>query len=190
LYKTLVLSSLHAMALMTPRSARIIADGLTWARVASAVPLTILALNHLVGWFSAVYVVAAFTDAFDGMFARNGTTVRYGGELDGLADVFFAIMTLLWIFLLIPGFYQHYWFPYLPAFAIIQGFLFYARINEPGLTLPHLEFGRFSVFLFNTLLPVLIVAGGFVYLVFTCSIAAKLQLVRHVAGRQQIVDVH
>jgi hypothetical protein len=100
LYKTLVLSSLHAMALMTPRSARISADGLTWARVASAVPLTILALNDLVGWFCAVYVVAAFTDTFAG-------DVRW-----------------------------------------------------------------------------------FVCLVFTCSIAAKLQLVHHVVGLQQTVDVH
>ena len=48
MYKTLVLSSLHAMALTTPRSARIIADGLTLATVASAVPLTILAPYDLV----------------------------------------------------------------------------------------------------------------------------------------------
>jgi phosphatidylglycerophosphate synthase len=180
------------MALITPRSARSIADGLTWARVASVVPLSILALNDLVGWFCAVYVVAAFTDAFDGMVARSATAAGYGADLDGLADVFFAIMTLIWIFVLIPGFYQEYWFPYIPAFVAVQGFLIHARVNEPGLSLPHLEFGRFAVFLFHTLLPVLIVAGNvpwFVYLVFACSIAAKLQLVRYVVGQQQPADV-
>lgn len=176
---------------MTRRTARKIADGLTWARVASVVPLTLLAVFDLTWWFFGVYVVAAFTDAFDGMFARNASRARYGAELDGRADVFFAIMTLLWIYMLIPGFYQHYGLPYLPAFVLLQGFLIYARIDEPGLVLPHLEFGRFAVFLFHTLLPVLIVAGDvpwFVYLVLFTSIVAKLQLARYVVNRRHAVD--
>jgi len=176
---------------MSPRTARRIADGLTWARVASAVPLTVLAYLNLHWWFCMVYVAAAFTDAFDGIFARHATAADYGSELDGRADVFFAVMTLFWVLMIIPGFYEHYWFPYLPAFIVIQGYLIYARIIEPGLTLPHLEFGRFAVFLFHTMLPVLIIAGDvpwFVYLVFVTSIAAKLQLVRYVHARPQPVD--
>ena len=191
MYNTPLLRSLRAMVRMTPRTARRIADGLTWARVASAVPLTLLAAFDLTAWFVGCYVVAAFTDAFDGIFARSATGTESSAELDGRADVLFAFMTLVWIYMLIPGFYQDYGLPYVPLLVLLQGYLIVARFNEPGLILPHLEFGRFAVFLFSTLLPVLIVAGDvpwFVHLAFVTSIAAKLQLVRYVLTRSQQVD--
>jgi phosphatidylglycerophosphate synthase len=176
---------------MTPRTARRIADGLTWARVASAVPLTLLAAFDLTGWFFACYVAAAFTDAFDGIFARSATGTESSAELDGRADVLFAFMTLVWVYMLIPGFYQDYGIPYVPLLVVLQGYLIYARINDADLILPHLEFGRFAVFLFSTLLPVLIVAGDvawFVHLAFVTAITAKLQLVRHILSRSQQMD--
>ena len=135
-----------------------------------------------------VYIAAALTDAFDGIFARHAGKVRYGPEFDGLADVFFAVMTLVWIAFLLPDFFPQYWFPFLPAFVLTQGYLIIARIRQPELTLPHYEFGRFAVFLFNTLLPALIVVGAvswFVHLVFAVSIAAKLQLIWYLHVRHQ-----
>ncbi len=147
------------------------------------VPITALVLLDLRMWVLGVYVLAALTDAFDGMFARHASQVERRPDFDGLADVFFAIVTLLWIQLLFPAFFVEYWFPYLPLLIATQGYLLLVRRLRPEIVLPHFEFGRFAVFLFNTLLPVLLVVGvveWFVWLVFTVSIAAKLQLIWHV----------
>ncbi len=176
---------------MNKITARRVADSLTWARVVSSVPITILALLGLRWWVVAVYVAAALTDVFDGVYAQRATTAGYGADFDGRADVFFAVMTLIWILILIPNFYQVYWFPYLPAFVALQGYLIIARLREPVLVLPHLSFGRFAVGLFSTLLPVLIVFGDvpwFVTLVLLSSIAAKAQLAWYVVMQQRRID--
>lgn len=176
---------------MNKTTARRVADGLTWVRVLSSIPITVLALLGLRWWVFAVYVAAALTDAFDGVYAQRATTAGYGADFDSRADVFFGVMTLIWILILIPNFYQVYWFPYLPAFVVLQGYLVLVRVREPGLILPHLNFGRFAVGLFHTLLPVLIVVGDvpwFVYLVLVSSIAAKAQLAWYVVVRQRRID--
>lgn len=59
---------------ITPRR---VADSLTWARVVSSVPITILALLGLRWWVVAVYVAAALTDVFDGVYAQRATDVPW-----------------------------------------------------------------------------------------------------------------
>lgn len=160
--------------------ARKIADGLSWARIGSAVPITALAWYQLKWWVFVFYIAAAVTDLFDGMFARRATPPASDVDLDGLADLFLSVMTLLWLWMLIPGFFSKYWLPYLPVLILLELYIISARIRHADLRVPHLEYGRWAMALFFFLLPVLIVWGDvpwFVHLVFIAGTAGKIQLV-------------
>ena len=164
---------------MTPQTARKIADTLTWARVWGAVPATLLAWYGLQTWFVVVYVAMALTDLFDGMFARRATPAPPDRDFDGLADLLFSIMTLVWLWMLVPGFYARYMIVYLPVLIAIEIYHVSVRLRYPGLPVPHFEFGRRAMVLFCFLLPVLLVFGDqpiFVHLVFVIGTLSKLQL--------------
>jgi len=164
---------------MNKDTARKIADGLTWARIWSAVPITVLALYQLKWWVFALYIAAALTDLFDGIFARRASPPASDVDLDGLADLFLSVMTLLWLWLLIPGFFPKYWLPYLPVLVMLELYVISARIRYPDLHVPHLAYGRWAMALFFFLLPVLIVwhdVPWFVHLVFIAGTAGKIQL--------------
>ena len=164
---------------MNKITARKIADALTWSRVWSVVPITLLAWYGLKWWVFGIYIAAALTDFFDGLFARRAAPPATAADFDGLADLLFTVMTLLWLWLLIPGFFPKYWLPYFPLLVLLELYVISARIRYPQLTVPHLQVGRIAMTLFFLLLPVLIVRDDvpwFVHLVLIIGTAAKIQL--------------
>ncbi len=164
---------------MNKDTARKIADGLTWARIVSVVPITVLAWYELKWWVFGIYAAAALTDLLDGMFARRATPPAKDIDFDGLADLVLSVMTLLWLWMLIPGFVPKYWLPYLPLLVLLEVYMSSIRIRYPQLIIPHFEFGRNAMALFFLLLPVLIIWGDvtwFVHLVLVVGAASKMQL--------------
>jgi len=164
---------------MNEQTARTIADSLTWARILSVLPITILAWYDLKWWVLGLYIAAALTDLFDGIFARRAVPPANDVDLDGIADLILSIATLLWLWLLIPGFVQSYWLPYLPILVLLEIYMTMIRVRHPRFDVPHLLFGRFAMALFFSLLPVLIIWGDvpwFVHGVLSIGIVSKLQL--------------
>ena len=173
---------------MDKKTARRIADGLTWARVWSAIPITLAAWYGLGWWVFGLYIAAALTDLLDGFFGRRATPPEKDDDFDGKADIVFSIMTLVWIWMLIPGFFEKYWLPYLPLLLLIEIYLTTVRVREPDLPIPHFRFGRFAMALFCFLLPVLIIVQDspwFVHTVFAIGTLSKIQLVWHIANRDK-----
>ena len=128
-------------------------------------------------------------DFFDGVFARRAAPPATDLDFDGLADLLFTIMTVLWLWLLFPGFLAKYWLPYIPLVVLLEIYMTSARIRYPHVTVPHLEFGRKSMALFFFLLPVLIVWGDvpwFVHLVLIVGTASKIQLTWVIVGRVKL----
>jgi hypothetical protein len=142
---------------MDKKTARTVADGLTWSRILSAIPITIAASYGLTWWVFGLYIAAALTDLLDGVFGRRATPPQKDNDFDGKADVVFSIMTLVWIWMLIPGFFEKYWLPYLPMLLVIEIYLITIRVREPETPVPHFQFGRFAMALFCFLLPVLLI---------------------------------
>ncbi len=164
---------------MKRSTARTVADALTWSRIVSILPITIFAVLGLKWWVFVLYIAAAITDWFDGWFARRADPPKNNVDLDGLADLFFSFSTLLWFWLLIPGFVSKYWLPYLPIILALEVYMSYVRIWHKRYGVPHLPFGRFAMALFFLLLPVVIVWGDvswFVHAVLIVAVASKLQL--------------
>lgn len=165
---------------MNRKTARKIADALTWARIVSVVPITAAAWFGLKWWVFGLYIAAASTDLFDGMFARRADPPAKDVDLDGIADVILSFSTLLWLWLLVPGFVARYWLPYVPIFVLLEICISYVRVRHHRLGVPHLPFGRFAMALFFLLLPVLIVWGDrpwFVHGVLITGVVSKLQLI-------------
>lgn len=164
---------------MDKNTARTIADALTWARIVSVVPITVLAVYDLKWWVFALYITAALTDLLDGFFARRGAPAKSDFDLDGVADRILSFATILWLWLLVPGFLQKYWLPYVPIFVVLEIYVNFIRLRHRRFGIPHLKFGRIAMALFFALLPVLIVWGDqpwFVHSVLLVVIASELQL--------------
>ncbi len=164
---------------MNKTTARIVADSLTWARIVSVLPITIFALYNLKWWVLGLYIAAALTDLFDGMFARRATPAKTDVDLDGIADVILGFATLLWVWLLIPGFVQKYWLPYLPIIVLLEIYITMVRVRYQRFGISHLPLGRFAMAFFFCLLPALIVWGDspwFVHGVLILVVASQLQL--------------
>lgn len=173
---------------MDKKTARIVADGLTWSRILSAIPITIAASYGLTWWVFGLYIAAALTDLLDGVFGRRATPPQKDNDFDGKADIVFSIMTLVWIWMLIPGFFEKYWLPYLPMLLVIEIYLITIRVREPETPVPHFQFGRFAMALFCFLLPVLLIvqdSAWFVHGVFIIGTLSKIQMVRHFATRNK-----
>ena len=173
---------------MDKQTARTVADGLTWSRILSAIPITIAASYGLTWWVFGLYIAAALTDLLDGVFGRRATPPPKDTDFDGKADVVFSIMTLVWIWMLIPGFFEKYWLPYLPMLLVIEIYLITIRVREPETPVPHFQFGRFAMALFCFLLPVLLIvqdSAWFVHGVFIIGTLSKIQMVRHFAIRNK-----
>ncbi|MDH3984187.1 MAG: CDP-alcohol phosphatidyltransferase family protein [Gammaproteobacteria bacterium] len=173
---------------MDKQTARTVADGLTWSRILSAIPITIAASYGLTWWVFGLYIAAALTDLLDGVFGRRATPPEKDNDFDGKADVVFSIMTLVWIWMLIPGFFEKYWLPYLPMLLVIEIYLITIRVREPETPVPHFQFGRFAMALFCFLLPVLLIvqdSAWFVHGVFIIGTLSKIQMVRHFAIRNK-----
>ena len=167
-----------------------IADALTWSRIVSVVPITILAWYDFKWWVFALYVAAALTDLFDGWFARRAAPAKYRTDLDGLADLLYSAMTLVWIWLLAPWFFPQYWL-YFPILIAQELYLIPIRARNPHLTTPHLQFGRFAMALFMFLLPALIVWGDvtwFVHAVLTIGVLSKFQLMLAIRQRRRTLE--
>lgn len=164
---------------MNKQTARTIADGLTWARLFSIIPISIFIIAEMQRWVLALYLLAALTDLLDGWFARRGTESKRGADLDGTVDLIFVGMTLVWIAWMIPGFYAKYWFPFLPAFVAFEGYFLFSRLRKKDLVLPHLWSGKIAMTLFCFLLPVLLVFGDvtwFLLLALYVPILAKAEM--------------
>lgn len=171
---------------LKPGTARTIADALTWARVISVVPITVLAVYQLRWWVFGLYIAASLTDLLDGRFARRAGPPATDLDFDGLADLLFTVMTVFWLWLLMPGFLAKYALPYLPLFVLLEAYMTVARVRHPRLAVPHLRFGRFAMALFFSLLPVLLLWGDvsvFVHAVLIIGIASKAQLALAMARR-------
>lgn len=142
-------------------------------------PITVLAWYDVRWWVFGLYIVASLTDLFDGMFARRATPAATAVDSDGIADLVFSVMTLLWLWLLIPNFFQTYWLPYIPLLVALEIYMISLRTRFVNRRVPHLQFGRFAMALFMFLLPVLLLWGDiswFVHLVFIVGTAGKMQL--------------
>jgi phosphatidylglycerophosphate synthase len=164
---------------MDKNTARSIADALTWARIVSIVPITLLAWYQQTWWVFGLYIAAALTDLLDGMFARRGAPPKNNVDLDGIADLLFSFSTVLWLWLLVPDFVSRYWLPYLPIAVLLELYMSVIRLRHNRFGIPHLQFGRFAMALFFFLLPVLIVWGDvpwFVHSVLIIAILSKMQL--------------
>lgn len=164
---------------MKKSTARTIADALTWSRIFSVAPITALAVFGLKWWVLGIYIATAITDWFDGWFARQATPPRNASDLDGIADLIFSFSTVLWFWLLVPGFLSKYWLPYLPVFIALELYMTHVRVRHKRYGVPHLQFGRFAMALFFSLLPVVLVWGDitwFVHGVLIVAVASKLQL--------------
>ena len=162
--------------------ARRIADALTWARILSIVPITAFAWLGLSRWVFWLYIAAALTDLFDGLFARRASPPAKNIDFDGIADLVFSLGTLLWIWMLVPGFYPAYWLPYLPVLVLIEIHQLSVRLRWPDMEVPHFQFGRVTMTAFCFLLPVLLVFGDvawFVHLILIMAVVSKLQLSWH-----------
>ena len=173
---------------MDKKTARIVADGLTWSRIFSAIPITIAAWYGLTWWVFGLYIAAALTDLLDGFFGRRATPPEKDDDFDGKADVVFSIMTLVWIWMLIPGFFEKYWLPYLPLLLVIEIYLTTIRVQEPETPVPHFPFGRFAMALFCFLLPVLLIvpdSAWFVHGVLVIGTLSKIQMVWHFTTRDK-----
>ena len=171
---------------MNKNTARIIADGLTWTRILLVAPITVLAWYELKWWVLVIYAAAALTDLLDGMFARRAAPPSSNIDFDGLADLIFSAMTLLWLWRLIPGFFPKYWLPYIPLLVLLEIYMISIRIRDPQTTIPHFAFGRYGMALFFFLLPVLIIwndVSWFVHLVLIIGTASKMQLAWALARR-------
>jgi len=169
----------HLKRTMNKKIARTIADCLTWARIFSILPISLLAWYDLKWWVFGVYIAAALTDLLDGMFARRAAPAASDVDLDGIADLIFSFATLLWFWMLIPGFVSSYWLPYLPIFVLLEIYMMNVRLRHKRYGIPHLRFGRFAMALYFFLLPVVIVFGDlpwFVHGVLIIGVASKLQL--------------
>ena len=167
--------------MMRRNTARTVADALTWSRIVSVVPITVFAVFGLKWWVFGLYVAAAVTDWLDGWFARRATPPGNDMDLDGVADLVFSFSTLLWFWLLIPGFVSKYWLPYLPILVALEIYMTYVRIRHKRYGVPHLQFGRFAMALFFCLLPAVVIWGDvswFVHGVLIVAVASKLQLAR------------
>lgn len=180
---------------MDKATARTVADALTWARVWSVVPITVLAWYDLRWWVFGIYIAAALTDLADGYFGRRAAPPKSDADLDGNADVLFSVMTLVWIWMLIPGFFEKYWLPYLPLLFVIQAYLWFAVIKWPWLRGPHFQFGRFGMAVYCMLLPFLIAFGDrdwFVHAVFIIGTIGKLQHAWYFASidKTAVPDAH
>lgn len=170
---------------MDKQTARNIADALTWSRIFSVVPITLLAWYELTWWVFALYIAASLTDFLDGVFARRATPPKTDTDFDGLADLLFSVMTLLWLWLLVPSFFPNYGLLYLPLLMLLEIYMVFVRMRYADLVVPHLEFGRKAMALFFLLLPVLIIWGDvpwFVHLVFITGTASKIQLTWAIVG--------
>ena len=169
---------------MKPARNRRIADALTWARIVSVAPITIAAWYELRWWVLGLYVVAAITDFLDGRFARAASPPTTDLDLDGIADTILALFTLLWLWMLVPGFIEYYGLIYLPLLFAFEIYITSVRLRWPTLPIPHFEYGRFVMTVFFFLLPVVLVFGvwpPFVHMVFILGTAGKIQLVWHLA---------
>ena len=143
------------------------------------IPITICAVLGLKWWVFGLYIAAATTDWFDGWFARRATPPKSDADLDGIADLVVSFATVLWLWLLAPGFIEKYWLPYLPIVVVLEIYMTHVRIRHKRYGVPHLRFGRIAMALFFTLLPVVIVWGDvpwFVHGVLIVAVASKLQL--------------
>jgi phosphatidylglycerophosphate synthase len=159
---------------MDLQAARTIADTLTWFRIVSVVPITVLTWYELQWFVFALYIAGALTDYFDGLFARRAAPPKSDIDFDGIADVVFRIMTVLWIWLLVPGFITKYWLPYVPILVALELYMLVVRARRPLLPVPHFAFGRFAMALFFFLLPVLIVWGDVTWFVHAVLIIGTL----------------
>ena len=132
-----------------------------------------------------LYIAAALTDFLDGWFARRAEPPSSNTDLDGLADLLFSIVTLLWLWLLFPWFFPKYWW-YFPVLVLLELYMTPIRVRHPDMTVPHLRFGRYAMALFMFLLPVLIVWGDvawFVHAVLVIGTVSKIQLAVALAQR-------
>ncbi len=118
-------------------TARRIADALTWARVISVVPITVLAWYDLKWWVFVLYIIAGLTDFFDGIFGRRASPPAKDVDFDGLADLLFSAMTLVWLWLLVPGFFPKYW-GYFPLLVLLELYMTPIRIRYRRMGIPHL----------------------------------------------------
>lgn len=173
---------------MDRMTARKIADGLTWARIWSAAPITLFAWYDLRGWVLGLYIAAALTDLADGYFGRRAVPPALDTDFDGKADLLFSVMTLVWLWMLVPGFVEAYWLPYLPVLLVLEAYLVGVRVRWIERPIPHLPFGRFAMALFCFLLPVLLVFGDiawFVHAVLIIGTASKAQLAWRLWNREK-----
>ncbi len=155
-------------------TARRIADALTWSRVILVIPITLLAWFGFRWWVFGLYIAGALTDYFDGVFARRAAPPKSDIDFDGIADIVYRVMTVVWIWLLIPGFIEKYWLPYVPILVVLELYMIVLRTRNPQLVVPHFQFGRFAMALFFFLLPVLILWGDITWFVHAVLIIGTL----------------
>lgn len=163
---------------MNKQTARKIADTLTWMRIWMVLPISLCAWYGLQWWVFWLYIFASLTDLADGKFARRAAPPKSDIDFDGYADLVLILGTLLWIWWLVPGFYERYFAPYFWLFIVLEIVISAVRIRCPKMKIPHYQFGRFVMVVFCCLLPGLLLWGdtpGFAHLILTLGVLSKIQ---------------
>lgn len=122
---------------------------LSISRIILCFPLIVL--TPFTPWFMAIYIIAGITDMIDGPLARKtGNTSPLGANLDGGADVLFALIVL---FRIMPAIVMPPIIVILIFVVVAMKFLalFIAYIRHKELVLMHTyanKFAAFALFLF------------------------------------------
>jgi phosphatidylglycerophosphate synthase len=94
---------------VTPRTARNVADGLSWLRLALTPVLLTLAVLQFRSAYFWTLLFAFVTDAADGFIVRRyGTPTPQGAQLDTRADVAIIVSVPVGVWLLFPEFIRQH----------------------------------------------------------------------------------
>lgn len=168
-----------------------LADGFSCARILLGVLLYVLAFQQQRMVFVLVFLVAGLTDLLDGFVARKmGTTAR-GAFLDGIADRFIFVSSVVWVWLLRPEVIPAV-LPWLAVFVLLEvgaRVMQYRKFGKFGSY--HLMSGKIAavlayVFVVDVVLagfrPILwyaLVAMAVVNYVEECVVTRRLKRFRH-----------
>lgn len=158
-----------------------LADALTWARLLSVIPLSVLAVLDLRLAFLITFCLAVTTDLLDGMAARAaGRPTAAGADFDGSVDLVFSAFALWWIWLLVPEIYTGFWPFMLVALASFSLFFWASARYAKRVMTPHLVSGKAAMGVFALLIPITLIFGvvaWYVHLTWVTVTVSRAEMV-------------
>lgn len=96
-----------------------LADWVSYLRILIGIVLFYFAWTEQRVVFVLLFLLAGITDLVDGMLARKMGRTVFGSKLDGWADSFISISSIVWIWILAPTVLLKMW-PALAVFFIFE----------------------------------------------------------------------